>query len=253
MFRFLIFVFAIFAFRPAFALVDIESLRMKLHDSAYGGLASLSWNRKQGNSDTNQFAMGLQGLWKHNDFEYLASASREFGESNGERDTNRTVGHVRVTWPSERSLEGEVFTQVEQDEFRRLSDRELAGAGARIALSTDKDFLAYLGIGAMWSKETLSSAAGATDTGSNEFFRGDFYLSIRKDIAPNIVLTTVTYYQPDVRRVGDLWLFDDNELTFEANPSTSLALVYQLTYESRPPQTVQSADQTFGSVLKYKF
>ena len=249
----LVFLTFLFLPRPAHAILDVEVLRMKLEDQPYGGVVALTYDRKEGNTDVNRLTVDSQGIWKFNDIESLAMFSRAFGESSGVKDTDHTVGHLRFTYPASQSHSFETYGQLEQDQFRRLSDRELAGVGARERLFNSKEFKMFVGFGPMWSQETLTPAVGATDDGSYTTWRANIYFSLTDEVMQNVTLSVVSYYQPVMSNLQDNRILNDTELTFEANSRLSLSLVYQLTYESRPAQLVLPTDQDFCSTIKLKF
>lgn len=243
----------VFASPAVHAIVNIEALRIAMRNETSIGVAGLSYERKTGNTDTNRWKANAQGMWRTGEFENLATFEREFGSTNSKQDTNRTTEHVRINWLYKNPLSVEVFGQLEDDEFRRLTMRALVGSGLRCRLADGERFKANAGAGAFWSRETQSYVPGTNDAGTLDINRGNIYLALNGLVTPEIELNAITYYQPAFNAFSDSRILSNAQAVLHVNKLISVTFNYSLSLDTEPPELVQPSDQTYTTALNYKF
>lgn len=239
--------------RPAFAIINIEALRIALQNQESVGVVAFVHDRKTGNTDINRFKITGQGMWRKGEFENLASIEREFGSSNNVRDTNKTTSHLRTNWLFRNPVSYEAFGQLEDDQFRRFRMRALLGAGLRYKLADEEKFKAFGGTGAFWSRETLDYAPNTTDAGTLDVNRANLYLSFNWLVMPEIELNGIVYYQPSIVAFADTRVFGTGQAVLHVNQLISVSFNYMLSYDTEPPELVKGADQTYSTALNFKF
>ncbi len=237
----------------AHAILNIESLRLKMRNEPAGALLSVSYDRKEGNTDTNRFKGAGQGITRAGEFEHLATLEREFGTTAGVHDTDRALVHARTNWLYKNPLSYEAYAQLEEDQFRRLSMRGLVGAGLRQRIADETEFMLFTGVGAFWSRETLEHAPETTDAGTTDISRANVYFSFNYLIVPEIELNGIVYYQPAVRSIADYRVLNTTQTVMRVNERLSVSFNYTLAYDSLPPEKVQRADQSYSTALNFRF
>ncbi len=237
----------------AHAILNVESLRLKLRKDESVGSVGLSFDRKEGNTDTMKLLAQGQALWLVRDTEIIGLFEREFGTSNGKHDVNRSLGHVRANWPASSKLSYETFGQLEENRFLRLSTRSLLGSGVRQNWFQEETFSVHTGVGAFWSRETLEFLPGTSDAGTQDIWRGNVYLSLNYLVTKEVELSTITYYQPAITSIEDARILNTTLARFWVNQRLNVALTYNLTLDTRPPEQVQPTDQNYGTILSYVF
>jgi putative salt-induced outer membrane protein YdiY len=235
------------------AIVNIEALRIAMRNETSIGIAGLSYERKTGNTDTNRWKANAQGMWRAGDFENLATFEREFGSTNSNQDTNRTTEHVRVNWLYQNPISVELYGQLEDDAFRRLTMRALIGTGLRFRLADGERFKANAGAGGLWSRETQSYVPNTNDAGTLDINRGNLYLALNGLVSPEIELNAITYYQPSFSAFSDTRILSNAQAVLHVNKLISVTLNYSLSLDTEPPEQVQPSDQTYTTALNFKF
>tara|TARA_S200000501_G_C20618796_1_gene653685 strand:+ start:19 stop:480 length:462 start_codon:yes stop_codon:yes gene_type:complete len=145
----------------------------------------------------------------------------------------------------------ELFTQLQQDEFKSLKIRQLNGGGLRTELIKKKDISLSLGSGAMYDHEKLLSGTKTTD------IRSTSYLSAIKTFNENkksLILVTV-YYQPLFNNPSDY------RINLEANVRTDLITLWNVSldnsinymYDTNPPEDILTNDLIIKTSLVYSW
>lgn len=235
------------------AILNVEAVRLNKRHDPSGGEIAVGFDRKEGNNDVNKLHVGVTGLGHNGHFENLVLAEREFGESNGTRDVNHSMYHLRTNWKYDEATSHEVYAQGEQNQFVRLSFRGVLGAGERWRLVNDDKGAVYCGAGAFWSRETLDPAPNTTDAGTREITRGNIYLSGVLKLEDNVNVTNVTYYQPAFEDGSWVRALETLQVDLKVNTRLSVTLFWNYTYDQRPPQLVKTIDQEYGTNVNFKF
>ena len=145
----------------------------------------------------------------------------------------------------------ELFTQIQQDEFKSLEVRQLNGGGLRSELIKNKNLTLSLGSGAMLDYEIIK------DKESSMLLRSTSYLTFLKTFENNkksMFMFTV-YYQP---------LFDDfsdYRINLEGNIQTVLIDSWNIfidnsinfMYDTKPPEGILTNDLIIKTSLLYSW
>lgn len=245
---------ALFWSLPAYAILNVEDLRVGRPVTGVSGNVDLSISGKSGNSDTRALALDSRvqkRLGKVTDFAIL---SYDYGEAANVSSANAALLHGRhvVQYGPRRAWEA--FAQVERDEFTRLSFRGLLGAGLRFTLLEEEGRLSlHLGAGGFISRETLSKRTGLTDDGTDNYARGNFYLAYKQQLNPQVTIVSTTYYQPRVDDIGDFRALEQAALAVKMSEQLAVRLSLNISHDSRPPQTVKKTDVSYITSLSYNF
>lgn len=245
---------AIICSLPAYAIVNVEDLRVGQPAAGVSGNLDLSFSGKSGNTETK--ALALDGRVQNHrdkvtDFVIL---SYDYGETADVRNTNAALLHARhvVQYVARRAWEA--FAQVERDEFTRLSFRGLLGGGLRFTLAEKEGHVAlHLGTGAYLTRETLEKRAGLSDDGSDNYARANVYLSYKQQLNPQLKIISTTYYQPRIGDAADVRALEQAALAVKMTEQLAIKLALNITHDSRPPQSVHKTDVSYTTSLSYRF
>ena len=152
-----------------------------------------------------------------------------------------------------KTLDLEVFGQLEKNEFTRLSYRGLVGAGIRYSIAKSNKHRGFLGIGGFYSSEKTEATAGLTDDGVENFARANFYFLSKYKINSTLNFSNVIYYQPRLSDFSDYSALLESKLDFKIIKNLSLCLSLDVEYDSQPSQSIKGTDVSYMTGLAIKF
>ncbi|MFQ5597814.1 MAG: YdiY family protein [Nitrospiria bacterium] len=237
-----------------FGIVNIEAIRSEATQKGFSGHFELSVNGRSGNTDKITTHTATRFQWHQNKHTGFAVLRYAYGESAGNRDTNKTFLHARYIHKMSPGRSEEAFIQGESDEFARLSFRGLAGAGLRFQLSNHpRKQTAYLGTGAFYVVESLEARPGTTDARTEQFWRFNTYLSYQRRLNENVHFISTTYYQPAIENFSDYRILEEAGFTISMTDQLKLNLSLDIIHDSKPPQSVEKTDVTYRTGIEYAF
>lgn len=243
-----------FLVAAAHAVVNIEDMRMQPPREGFSGNLELSVSGQSGNTDKVGANFGSRLQWLEGAINNFVILNHAVGETSGIRDTNKSFAHARQVRQLRPGLAGEGFLQLEQNEFARLSYRQLLGGGARFTLMEEQNKKeGRLGLGAFYSREKLEARAGATDAGTEILWRANVYLAVKYRFNDQVRAVSTTYYQPAFKDAGDYRLLEEAALRVRMNGNLDLKLSLEIAHDSRPPQLVGRTDTTYSTGIEYTF
>ena len=240
------------------AQVNTEAMRVSSDQTGFKGAFSLTGNVSAGN--TSIYEINTTGR-----LDYILPRNRSFvvynyvyGYKNGEPFKNAAFIAFRNTWQWQPRLAIESFVQQQQNEFIRLKDRKLLGAGVRItAIDVENEqfgwrFRTFLGIAGMGEWEIID-ASGGFDRFETNLFRSTNYLSLTLGKDDNFYVSAVQYLQfvPDAR--------SDYRYTADVNVDArlygNLSWLFSLGYrhDNQPPAGIRPFDLTYTTGLRFRF
>ncbi len=238
----------------AHAVVNIEDIRPGDPQEGYSGSANFAVSGKSGNADKLAVDAGGRLQWHRDLITNFAILNYAYGQSRGVRDTNRTFFHLRHIQEAGPAHSYEAFTQVETNEFTRLSFRNLIGGGARFTLQKNPAVRStHLGVGLFYSVEVLDKQAGLTDDGLSDLWRFNVYISHKRRLNSQMQLVSTTYYQPGIGNPGDFRLMEQAALNVKMTEQLSLKIALDILHDNRPPQSVEKTDTSYSTGIEYQF
>ncbi len=234
----------------AAAIVNIEALRQETLPEGFSGSVELVLGGKSGNVDKEAYEGAARIDWARGDQSAFVLAEREYGRTEGVRDANRTFLHLRGMRAVSPRYTGEAYVQLEQDEFRRLKLRRLAGGGVRIGLVGGQTVSSlHLGVGAYGYEEHLDELVDDRDSGT----RASLYLDYRYRLSERVSAASTTYYQPRVGEAADFRALEQASLLFGVSERLDMRLSLDFVHDSRPPAGVERSDLLYRTSLLYRF
>lgn len=232
-----------------FSQVNIETVRNTSKDKAVWGEVKGGLELQRGNVDITAFDADVLVHFKKGKHHTFLQTKSSQGRQSGSKFKNNSFAHLRWTWMTWQMLGFELFTQIQQDEFKSLNIRQLNGLGLRSELVQTKNMSLSLGTGIMTDYEVINNNSESTH------LRSTSYLSAAKSFDEsnkNLLLLTI-YYQPLVNN------HEDYRINLEANVRTILVSSWNIsldnslnfTYDTKPPEEVLTNDVVIKTKLVY--
>lgn len=166
---------------------------------------------------------------------------------------DRTFGHLRYNYHLRSWLVAEAFGQLERDGFARLALRTLAGGGLRVQYLDTETFTIFQGTTPMYEHEALEAQSIDRHPATTSTVRWSNYLNVRFHLSDTAHLKGTVYVQPRVDAVEDIRVLQQTTLGVNLTEHVRFTADFNLRYDSRPPDTVESLDLTLRNGLTVSF
>lgn len=235
-----------------FALVSIAPVDIGSKPGMSGNISG-SLSSKSGNTQKDDYSLGLRVQYDQgSDYLVWGTFTYDYGTSNGTKNEDKTYAHVRYIHALDRSdWCTELFLQTEQDKFKAIQTRSLAGAGLRWRFFNSEDWgKGYAGLGGLAEKiDYTHPQINANEQNS----RVNSYLAYTKSFPNASKLNYIGYFQPKFDQVSDYVSFQTLELIVPIYGKLNLSLSAKYAYDSRPPIGIQKKDTAFMTTLLWEF
>ena len=240
------------AISTSHALVSIAPVDIGAKPGFSGNLSG-ALSAKSGNTEKEEYEAGGRLQYDEGSRYVLWGVlTYEYGTSEGVKNEDRTYAHLRYI----RTLHngdwcGELFGQTEQDAFRDIGNRSLAGAGVRWRFfDTPSWGRGYAGLGAFFEKIAYSHGSLNTDENNR---RINSYIAYTKSFLEASKVSFVGYYQPKAGDASDFVASQSLELIVPLYGGLKLSMGFTYGYDSRPPSGVQKRDTAYKTALFWEF
>lgn len=233
----------------AFGQVNIESIRNNDKEKSFWGEVKGGLELQRGNVDITSFDINFLIHFKKKKHHMFLQEKTTQGQQSNKKFKNNSFVHFRWTWMKWNIIGLELFTQLQQDEFKSLKIRQLNGSGLRAELIKKEDISLSLGSGVMLDYEVI------LDKQTSTLLRSTSYLAFLKSFDKkknNLILLTL-YYQPLLSN------HEDYRINLETNVRTVLITGLKLfiensinfMYDTKPPEDILTNDVTIKTSLLY--
>lgn len=237
--------------------VNTEKLR-KIDFTGFDASLQANVGIDKGNSDYLTLKTVARVDYSGESFKALLVGNGEYKEGNKEVISDKGFAHLRGIVPLTQTIMAEAFVQKEYNEFIKLTDRNIAGAGLRIAALDDRDeadsparvFL-FFGAGAMFEHEQFELDDGNLIV--TRLVRSTNYMTFNWLISETTYLKTVTYYQFDVAKAKDLRVLHESTLAFEILENLYFNVQFDYRYDSEPVSGVKKYDLEISNGITVNF
>nr|WP_168710995.1 DUF481 domain-containing protein [Ningiella ruwaisensis] len=221
----------------------------------FSGNLGISLNGQSGNKDEQEYSIDSVLRYSENSNIFVLLGDYNYSKTNDIRDEDELFLHAR--WVNlnffKPSLDSEVFTQYQYDDFADLSNRTLIGANIRwrqdLLFEADKSQF-ILGAGAFLEREE-SEQTNLSET----LVRANLYARYlhQEDGEYPFSFFFSAYVQPAVEDVSDLRSLVVTGIEFPIRPSLSIGFDIEVKHNSTPFSDVEKTDIDYGVTLKYSF
>lgn len=235
------------------AIVNVSDLHLTDYQAGYSGNIAANLSSLSGNSNQQQYELGSTMRWIENSHSLFLLLDRSYGESESQPYVDKAFIHMRNIWQRDNDFAWELFMQVEDDQFARLSARYLVGAGARFSYQSETKLKIHLGTGLFAEQENLFNSGTTTDGGTQTLNRANLYLVLQYKLDKQLTLVSSTYFQPDLANTSDYRLLEQTSLKYKLNQSMSIKLNLDIKQDNDPPQSIKTTDNGLNIGLEYNF
>ena len=234
-------------------IVNVQSILATEAKPGISGAIALSADWRTGNTDLLVASAAPIARYRAGRNLLVGIVRGEIGRSRGADIIFKTFEHLRYRYTLSRFIDGELFGQHEFDKFRRLKLRALVGMGPKVTLTKSKRFHAAVGVAYMLEYEQLRDD-GASDSGQSELqHRASNYITGSFEIDERVQAIETFYIQPRLTDAGDIRLLNESQLVVKLTKKVSLTTTFTLSYDRRPPDTIEKLDTALKSGLTLEF
>lgn len=247
----LIFIVFFLTLQQLFALISIVPVDIGTKPG-FSGKFETGLDTKRGNTDKDFYKTSLRLNYDNNkDYLLWIELSGEYGKANDLEDTNKLYSHLRyIKALSNKSLQVELFLQGQEDKFKALKKRRLAGAGLRYQLfESYTGGKAYIGLGAFY--EYIRHTNSTLDPNEDNA-RLNTYFAYTTKFNKDSHLAYTMYYQPRIDKFSDHVIANKFELQLHVYLQLFLKFSVYYDVDSGPPTSI-AYDYDFGQTTTFVF
>lgn len=239
---------------PLVAQVNTEAMR---HETLHEGVQNqidVNLTYQSGNTDFLKFNFGWRLDFLSDPFYTFLVASYQRGSNADDLFLHNGFLHFRLVYALDSTYKVETFAQKEFNDFIRLKDRNLIGAGVRISLlnhppEEDGALSLHIGLGGMFENEVENSAQELR----TNLVRSTNYLSFQWRMKRNFSIGAIGYYQVALTDASDFRVLGDATLRFGLNEILSFTAGLHLRFDNEPPPDVKKHDLELRNGIAVRF
>ncbi len=166
------------------------------------GVVSSTLETKKGNTDKENYKFSTRVTYDSNtSYVTWGELSRTYGESNGIEDVNKYYFHLRhIHAITQESFCSEIYLQTQEDIFKLIKVRSLAGAGIRYKIfEVFNGGKGYLGLGGFYEHVNYTDTVNPEE----ENVRFNAYFAYTIKLTEDSDLSYSLFYQPRYDRLHD--------------------------------------------------
>lgn len=231
------------------AIVNIEKVDIGSNSDSFQGELDFKIAGASGNSENYSSSLGSRFQWNDVSTQFLVF-KYNYAKSFDVKSKDNTFMHYRFIVNPKLKITTEFFLQAEDNEFKLLNLRTLAGGGYRFRLFEKAEhYQARLGLGVFYSREEINDILNTVD----EVNRLNAYFTFLYKVKEGLDVLITSYYQPDINDFSDYRLLE--QMSFEFNLSKSLLyfVTIDINYDSAPVNGLETKDTSYKSGIKYRF
>ena len=231
-----------------FAYIDLQPKRVGEVGPLEGDIA-LDGSLARGNTNKESLSLSAKMQRGSNVDKYLFITSYTYGQSQNVKDTNKAIAHLRYTHTLLKSVDIEIFTQLEYNEFQSLKNRSLLGSNIRKELGVGYKF--FVGLGLMYSY-TQPIEIKQNDIIYRRI-KLNSYMAYTYQFNTIVKLNHVVFYQPNVESLDDFTLFCYLQLQSKLTEALSFGIDVKYEYNATPYSGRMMQDLTAKAGIDYRF
>jgi putative salt-induced outer membrane protein YdiY len=229
-------------------IVNIEKERGNENSEGLSGVIGFSFSFTKNTSSVLQAASTVNIGYKKNKNAIIFMGDVGMVQANGQNFLNDGFVHLRFNHNiTENFLTAEVFTQIQYNQLWLLNSRILFGGGPRMTLVKNDTIQLLFGPMLMAEQEQVVNHE-KTNT-----IRLSSYLSFGWNIKEKVILSTITYVQPNLRNFTDYRLSHESAVKIIIFKHLSFKVIYESVYDSKPPATIPKLNYSLVNALSLSF
>jgi putative salt-induced outer membrane protein YdiY len=217
------------------------------------GNISISYSSKSGNTEQDESDVGGKLKYDSNR-SYLAfiQGTYEKTKSSDIKTEDEALLHSRYLHKlNSDTLYGEGFIQYYENVFQGIDHRVLAGGNVRWRFFHNTDLgKLFLGVGIFDEELNYTDDFPEEDKSMTRF---NSYLAYTLQLTEKTEFSLIGYFQPAYDTANDYYTSLNAELTVHVISDLHIRLLYELEYDSRPPEGIEKTDTEITTSLVWKF
>jgi len=233
--------------------VNVEVVRGDANRQGISGRVEANVTGNTGN--TEGVIAGGSGRLQYRRRKHLVffHAAGGYTRLNHSTSVERFLFHARYNYEIAPWVWLEAFGQVEHDAFRRLTNRELLGAGWRFRLVETEAIDLFYGTSYMSESENVNLADSDPHQSLTLAHRWNHYLTFSASLSQRLDTGFTAYVQPRFDQFSDYRILHESFFEVGISDVVSTRLSTWMRYDSDPPQDVKKADFRITNAFVAKF
>lgn len=241
----------------SFGLVSIRPAEVGEQKDSIEGKLYLALSNQRGVSDTDSYK-GTFKLSYDSNTTYLiwGELAGAYAKANGVKNTQNLYLHLRYIHNiTSKEFVYELFTQIQDNKFKEIKNRSLAGVGLRAKFLKNfiKDLDFFAGFGGFY--EYIDYLDTKKDPVERNL-RANLYLAVNfpfEKLNDKSKLTFTSYYQPRVDKVDDFISYSGFNLKVLIYKQLFYSLILRYEYDSKPAYKVNKNNFYQESAIIFEF
>lgn len=230
----------------ALAIDETESLRQRSQEKDSYTNLSFDLAGKGGNSKTEDFELGLYHSMRKGKHFGFVMATREYATSFDVESANNSFAHLRYNYYYQEHDSVEVFTQLNEDDFRSLESRKLFGIAYRKEISKAQAF--GLGLFSEHENYIVNKQRQKFDQ-----TRVNAYWVYSEKLTKTSYVANTLYYQPNISELADFRAYNKLSLNTEITEDIYLTFSLLVEHDSKPVLDVKKTDYSYSAGFAIEF
>lgn len=245
-------VVSVFWGSSAWAIVNIEDMRMDETKPGWMMSSTLSFSGKRGNLQEDKLSLNGGTQWISDDLKVrnLLLFTIANDRADGQTYSEDYFGHLRHTRQLDETIAWEAYLQHQSEPLNQDYKRELIGSNARVRVNTTI-IDGYGGAGVLY--EERSVALPFLGDLERQDWRFNFYLNSRYPLSDNAEFAINFYIQPVVNDFSDIRSVINAGITSRVTRVFSLTLDVSYSNESEPLVGQAHDEWTYAMGLNFRF
>ncbi len=210
-------------------VINIEKQRKDQDKNFYGKL-SVSYQYEKSKNTIWQTSNDIDLYYKLNRHLLMSFTGWNFISASNQKLQNKGYEHFRYNFMIDSIFSVEAFAQYQFNDLRKIRYRTLAGAGGRMSLFAGDSLKWNTGLSMMYEERFFTY-----DSVGQFHWRINIYTNLNWDLAKNVNLSGIVYFQPSVDDFNNQNISGEARLKIQLIHKLSFFFNAMLTYETEPP------------------
>lgn len=238
---------------PGSAIVTTQPLFNGVTNAGpYAVMGRIGIDLQRGNTALLVLSVSLAGRLRWDDHEWLLSGAHDRSTANSEQIGNKSFAHLRYRYWLNQHLQWELFGQLDQDRFRLMRVRALAGTGPRFVPYKSDLFEWEIGTAYFYEVEQMEASVDFPDGLTRKTHRANISSSARLDYK-DLTLRQVIYMQPALSNLSNIRVLHEIDCAFQVLDHFSLTWTFTQSRDSIAPSDVVPFDNRLLAGVKADF
>jgi hypothetical protein len=238
--------------QTAFAIVNIENLRMDESQAGLSNSTTVNASGKRGNTDEDEYGIqgGIQYISNQLQRRDLLLYNLKYNQSNRQTYSESYFVHYRHTEQLTPVWAWESFIQHQSEPLNKDAERNVIGMNARYRLS-EKHLNGHAGMGVLYEERAIEP--DATNRISQELLRFNFYLDSKHPLSDNTNWKINLYAQPKLDDLRQIRSVVNTGITTRINELLSFTVDLGYTHDSHPLISQRRYDFSYKTGINIRF